>query len=230
MRVLSSKILQEDQRKILDNTGIRLSCFDAIQIKEIDFTLPDKLGHCIFTSQNSVRLFMTKVSKKNITNIQAYCVGIKTAEALKSHGISVIKQTNYAIELITYIIEKQADKHFNFFCGILRREIIPNGLRQNNISYKEISLYETLRTSKHFKTEFQAVLFFSPSGVNSYLEHNTLSKETMAICIGTTTAAEVRKFTNNVKISDTTTVESVLWKVKELLINKKTMRRQIHPL
>lgn len=224
MHVLSTKILSEDQKKILENTGITLSCFDAIQIKEIDFTLPDKLEHCIFTSQNGVRIFMTKVSKKSIANIKAYCVGVKTAEALSSHGISVIKHTNYAKELISYIIDKHADKHFNFFCGSLRRVTIPDGLGQNNISYKEVSLYETLLRSKHFKTEFSVVLFYSPSGVNSYLENNTFSKDTMAICIGSTTASEVRKFTNNVKISDTPTVESVLWKVKELLINKKTMR------
>lgn len=220
MLVLSTKTLDEKQKKILDNTPIKLSCYNVIQIKEIDFTLPDKPTNCIFTSQNSVRLFMNKILEKDITNIKAYCVGSKTAKALKSHGIAVIQQTNYAAELVTYLIENKAEKHFDFFCGILRRNTIPNGLDKNNISYKETPLYNTLLTPKRFKKEFSMVLFYSPSGANSFFENNTLSKEAMAICIGTTTAAEVKKFTNNIEISDTTTVESVLHKVKEVLDNK----------
>lgn len=217
MHVLSTKTLEEHQKKILENTGINLSCYDAIQIKEIDFILPEKLTHCIFTSQNSVRLFMKKVSCKDISNIQAYCVGVKTAKALKSHGIAVVKQTDYAAELVRYLKKNHVEKQFDFFCGKLRHDTIPKGLAQNDILFKETILYDTLITPKQYSIDFSAVLFYSPSGVRSFFNCNTFNSKTVAVCIGTTTASEARKFTDNIKISDTPTIESVLWKTIELI-------------
>lgn len=217
MLVLSTKTLNKHQKKILDNTGIKMLCYDAIQIKEIAFTLPNALTHCIFTSQNSVRLFAAKAVKKDFKNIQAYCVGSKTAEALKSHGIFVAKQTDYAAELVAYLIANHAECRFDFFCGRLRRETIPEGLSENNIPCKETILYDTILTPKKYTLDFSAVLFFSPSGARSFFECHMPTNKTVAICIGTTTAAEVRNFTNTIEISDTPTIESVLWKTRALV-------------
>ena len=53
------------------------------------------------------------------------------------------------------------------------------------------------------------MLFFSPSGIDSYLKMNT-SDEMVAFCIGETTAAEARKHFENVIVSKVSTIESVI--------------------
>ena len=54
-----------------------------------------------------------------------------------------------------------------------------------------------------------AILFFSPSGVASYLKDNTIKKET-CFCIGETTAEALQKITKNVIIAKNPTIEDVI--------------------
>ena len=53
------------------------------------------------------------------------------------------------------------------------------------------------------------MLFFSPSGVESYTLKNDLNDVT-AFCIGKTTAAAAKKYTDSIVIAKETTIESVL--------------------
>ena len=55
----------------------------------------------------------------------------------------------------------------------------------------------------------EAILFFSPSGIESYLKENTIKKE-ICFCIGTTTASALEGITKNIKIADQPTIEDVI--------------------
>ena len=52
------------------------------------------------------------------------------------------------------------------------------------------------------------VLFYSPSGIDSYLKDNNTDK--IAFCIGETTAVEARKHFDMVKVANMPDVDSVL--------------------
>jgi len=56
--------------------------------------------------------------------------------------------------------------------------------------------------------DVSGVLFYSPSGIESYLEENTTDK--VAFCIGETTAVEARKHFDKVEVANMPDVESVL--------------------
>ena len=56
--------------------------------------------------------------------------------------------------------------------------------------------------------EVSGILFYSPSGIESYLEEN--STEKVAFCIGETTAVEARKHFDKVEVANMPDVESVL--------------------
>src|SRR5690606_9230327 len=96
---------------------------------------------------------------------------------------------------------------------------------KNNIAFEEIKVYNTTLTPKKFERQFEAVLFFSPSGVRSYCEVNLQGglRQHLAgtpptfVCIGTTTASEAKKYTENVAIANATTVESVIAKAVKIL-------------
>ncbi|HAV55223.1 MAG TPA: uroporphyrinogen-III synthase, partial [Aequorivita sp.] len=92
-------------------------------------------------------------------------------------------------------------------------------LKENHIAFEEIEVYKTTLNPKKFERQFDAILFFSPSGVRSYCEErsNLINDEPTFVCIGTTTASEAKKYSENVVIANATTVESVIAKtVKKL--------------
>ena len=69
--------------------------------------------------------------------------------------------------------------------------------------------------------EFDGLLFFSPSGVTSFIEANpnvnVRTEKNTAFCIGKTTANEAEKYFNTVIVSNATTVESTIAKAVNTL-------------
>lgn len=214
MTILSTKKLKENQRSLLLQKGLSLVEFDAIKIEFTSFVVPTKIENAIFTSQNAVKAVLDKVS--GVMN--CFCVGEKTKSLLEEYGQNVIMMTEYASELSDYLVKNHTKDSFHFFCGNIRSEEIPSALKKNNIKFEEIVVYHTTLNPKKFDRNFDAILFFSPSGVRSYVEANqSINKNTVAVCIGTTTASEVKKFSENAVISNSTTVESVIAKAVKIL-------------
>ena len=200
--------------------------FDAIKIEFTSFDVPSNIHNAIFTSQNGVNSFFEK--KQPIYKIiNCFCVGEKTKALLEEYGQKVIKMTEYASELSNYLVKNHKNDSFHFFSGNIRSEEIPSKLKENNIKFEEIVVYNTALNPKKFEREFDAILFFSPSGVRSYFELNNPINPSrvlnpgrvkpVAVCIGTTTASEAKKYTDNVIISNSTTVESVIAKAVKIL-------------
>lgn len=220
--VLSTKKLKENQRSLLLNAGVSLVEYNAIKIDFETFEIPVNIENAIFTSQNGVNSFFDNMSLNNeaLLDLNAiencFCVGEKTKMLLEENGLKVTKMTEYASELVEYLVKNHKNDTFHFFCGNIRSDEIPSKLKGNNISFKEIVVYRTSLNPKKFERHFDAVLFYSPSGVRSFVEVNKLNNA-KAICIGTTTAEEAKKYTANVQIANTTTVESVIAKTVKIL-------------
>lgn len=212
--VLATKKLKENQKSLLLNAGISLVEYNAIKIEFIPFEVPKNIENAIFTSQNAVNAVMSY----ELGVRSCFCVGEKTNQLLKENGFSVIKMTEYASELADYLVKTHEDKAFHFFCGNIRSDEIPSKLKENNIVFEEIEVYKTMLTPKKFDRSFDAILFFSPSAVRSYISENKMNAPKI-ICIGTTTASEAKKYTENVLIANTTTVESVIEKAIKIVNN-----------
>ena len=118
--------------------------------------------------------------------------------------------------MLQYLAKNYKNDSFQFFCGNIRSDEIPSKLIENDIIFEEIEVYKTTLNPKKFERQFDAVLFFSPSGVRSFVSENKMNNS-KAICIGTTTATEAKKYTENVVIANATTVESVIAKAVKLL-------------
>ena len=117
-------------------------------------------------------------------------------------------------EIISLIYKQE---NFTFFSGNLRRDILPNTLKENGIIFNEIEVYETSITSKKITSKVDGILFFSPSAVESYLKSNTIKNE-ICFCIGETTAeALVPTFRDikikNIIIAEKPSVENVIEEV-----------------
>ncbi len=216
LTVLSTKKLNESQKQLLQKADVSLVEYNAIKIEFIPFKIPETIENAIFTSQNGINSFFENIRSSAVEN--CFCVGEKTKSLLEKKGFIVIKMTAYASELADYLIKNHKNDSFHFFCGNIRSDEIPSKLKENNIAFEEIEVYKTSLNPKKFESHFDAILFFSPSGVRSFFSENKIDVA-KAICIGTTTASEAKKYTENVAISNTTNVESVIAETVKILNN-----------
>lgn len=207
-RILSTKKLSKSLKNKLSDAKIELVEKNFIQTKSIDFEIPQLNDYLIFTSKEAAKSVL-KSDVKNVLSKYCLCVGNKTRSFLKKKGFIVLESADYAEELIQIIESKYKTNSFTFFCGNIRRNTIPAFFQQNKIAYNEIVVYETKLKPHQIKETFDGVLFYSPSGVNSFLEKNTLENKT-CFCIGTTTAKALENKTKNIVIASQPTVENVI--------------------
>ncbi len=204
--ILSTKKLTTAQENLLLQAKIGLVSYSAIAIESTPApSLPKNIENAIITSQNTFKAIQNKTTIKN-----AFVVGEKTATLLEKNGINVKIHTHYAADLVNEIKNKYAHKHFIFPCSSKRRDTIPEGLRNNKISFTEIEAYKTTLCPKKFNQIFDGILFFSPSGVESFYAENTISAKSVLFCIGTTTASAAKKYSENIVIASKPTIESII--------------------
>lgn len=211
-KIVATKKLPNALKAKLSDAGIELVEKNFIQTQSIPFETPQLNDYLIFTSKEAVKSVL-KSDIKNVLLKSCLCVGSKTRSFLEKKGFTVIESADYAENLIQVIEAKYSNNSFTFFCGNIRRNTIPDFFQQNKIAYNEIVVYETKLKPHQIKETFNGVLFFSPSGVNSFLEKNSLENKT-CFCIGTTTAKALENKTKNIIITDKPLVENV---IKEVL-------------
>jgi uroporphyrinogen-III synthase len=108
----------------------------------------------------------------------------------------IIAEANNATNLAQKIIESGV-KEIVFVCGNKRRDELPVLLNKAGIEIHELTVYETTKTPIVISEDFDAILFFSPSAVQSFFSVNQLKKNTACFAIGETTAGSISDVTNN---------------------------------
>ena len=213
IRLLSTKKLLVNQKQFLLNANISVVEADFISIKQQKVAIEIINENLIFTSQNAVLSLVENLEKTDTLDLlrkkNVFCVGLKTKALLEENGFNVIAYTGYAADLAEIISLIYSKEKFTFFSGNLRRDTLPEALSEAEIVWNEIQVYETVLTPQKISGTFDGILFFSPSGIESYLKNNKITKET-CFCIGTTTAEALENITNNVIIANQPTVENVI--------------------
>ena len=213
--ILSTKSLLPIQKQELVNANFNVIEEDFIETKTIDFELSKVNDNLIFTSQNAVNSILQHPKCEELKAKNVFSIGMKTKDLLTENGFNVIAYTGYAADLAEIISLIYSDESFTFFSGNLRRDVLPNTLEENGILLNEIKVYETKLTSKKVTEKLDGILFFSPSGVDSYLKLNTIKDET-CFCIGETTAEALEnKKVKTIVIADKPSVENVIAEVVE---------------
>ncbi len=209
--ILSTKTLTVEQRKAFINAKIDLLEEDFIAIENLDFELKNINENLIFCSQNAVFSLIEKKNWELLKTKTTFCVGLKTRDLLEQNGFKVDVYMDYASELAEIITLIYNTESFTFFSGNLRKETLPNALKKAKITFNEIEVYKTklapLKISSSEK--FDALMFFSPSGVESFLKNNKIKTE-ICFCIGETTSKSLEKITKKIIIPDYPTVDDVV--------------------
>jgi uroporphyrinogen-III synthase len=209
IQIVSTKKLSSIQKQELVKAGFEVTEADFIQTENKPFEIKNLNDNLIFTSQNAVHSVLSQPNWEALKSKNVFCVGLKTKILLSESGFNVVAYTGYASDLAEIITLIYRTESYTFFSGNLRRETLPKALKDADVKLNEIQVYDTSLTPQKIKTPADAILFFSPSGVESYLKENTIKKET-CFCIGETTAQALEKITKNIIIADQPTIEDVI--------------------
>ena len=202
MKILFTKSL--DKEKVAEKLGTEI-LIDFVEVIKTDVikvkTFQLKNSSLIFTSVNGVKAFFENgfdanenFAEKNYNKI--YAVGSQTKKELRKHNFGTFKLCKNAAELSQFIIENSVEEKFLHFCGNLALDILDEKLPLQNISYKKIPVYRTELLFPKITEKYQAVVFFSPSGVRSFAKFNSL-EDLKIFSIGKTTTSELNKLTEN---------------------------------
>jgi len=207
--ILSTKKLRSNQRQFLTNAGFSVIEADFISISPVAFRLKQRPSLLLFTSQNAVESVLRNEKAEDLKQIPAVCVGTKTRQMLEDNGFSVLACEPYATELKTVIEDSFKQNTIAFFSGNIRSNVLPDAMTRSGIAFEEYTVYKNSERPVKIEAKTDAILFFSPSGVRSYLKKNTLSEQ-MCFCIGTTTAEALEVPSNRIVTAKQQTVENVI--------------------
>ena len=214
IRIVSTKELSERQKQQLLSANFLVSDADFISVQNKDFAIENINDYLIFTSQNAVESVLKNIKISEIKTKKCFCVGEKTKALLEENDFEVVADSDYAAELASIICNQYSKNSFTFFCGNIRRDVLPEALRLAEITLDEVVVYETILTSHKIDFIPDGILFFSPSTVESYLQENKIEDEN-CFCIGNTTAEALKYVSPNRIISNQPTIESVVMKCIE---------------
>lgn len=212
VRVLSTKQLREETLRLVPHTGIVVKSLPFIRIDIPEhIILPEaQQVDAIITSANAVTALNSIREKLPVFNT-IYCISGQT-EALVRKYLSAadIVARPYASELVA-ILEKGAFTYpLWFFKGDKALPTIPDGLKKAGIDFTAIEVYQNTATPQVLQEDFEAILFFSPSAVESFLKNNFIPDNTITFAIGKTTAKALKPFAKQIIISEDTTEVAVV--------------------
>lgn len=216
IRILSTKVLSQIQKNKIVEFGCNYVERNFIETEAISFNYTEDKHTLLFSSQNAVKsVFKNQNYKMILSNKKCYCVGEKTKQLLSENGQKVAHFEENSSKLADFIVKNAQNERFLFFCGKERRVDLEDQLSAHKIQIKPLEVYQTFLKPKTVGT-FDFVLFYSPSGVRSFLQNNSL-KQTTSICIGATTAEALKNNSKKIIIASKPTIEHMIIQIKKQL-------------
>ena len=211
INILSTKELAVTQSDLFKKEiGLEMSDFITIRYNRLrPNIIKDNIENVVITSQNGVEALLENFTKDELSFKNVYCVGRRTKRKIENGIAKVTHCENTAGELAKYIVNQPKIKEVTYFCGNLKRDELSQILTDNEIGVNEIEVYRTLQNTRKYEEKFDGIMFYSPSGIKSYLVDNK-NRNVVAFCIGNTTATEAKKHFDKVEVAVLSTIESVI--------------------
>ncbi len=195
--------------KLADKFGLKIDFRPFIQVepvpvKEFRKQKIDILQHTaiIFTSRNAVDHFFTICSDLKIempADMKYFCVSDQTSNYLQKYIVirkrKIFTGLKTAVDLME-LLKKHKNEKYLFPCSDIRKNDIPDFLKQNGYTFTEAIIYNTVAADLSDLKEvfYDIVAFFSPSGITSLFQNFPEFKQnnTRIAAFGPTTAQASR--------------------------------------
>lgn len=195
--------------KLAEKFGLKIDFRPFIQVepvpvKEFRKQKIDILQHTaiIFTSRNAVDHFFTICSELKIempADMKYFCVSDQTSNYLQKYIVirkrKIFTGLKTALDLME-LLKKHKNEKYLFPCSDIRKNDIPDFLKQNGYTFTEAIIYNTVAADLSDLTEvfYDILAFFSPSGITSLFQNFPEFKQnnTRIAAFGPTTAQAAR--------------------------------------
>ncbi|MEM9327055.1 MAG: uroporphyrinogen-III synthase [Bacteroidota bacterium] len=177
---------------------------DPVDIKDFRKQKVNILDHTavIFTSRNAVDHFFRLAAESKVeipTDMKYFCISEQTANYLQKYIVirkrKIFTGTRTASDLIE-VIKKHKNEKYIFPCSDIRKDDIPNFLKEGGYTYSEAIIYKTVASdlSDLADVNYDIIAFFSPSGIHSLFQNfpDFKQNKTRIAAFGPTTAKAVR--------------------------------------
>lgn len=157
----------------------------------------------LFTSAQAVFAVQSCLANKS-PDWEVCCISGATRKAVISFlgEDKILASGNDAVDLLK-AMQQIKPQQIVFFCGNKRLDTLPDNLSGRGFQLKEIEVYQTRLNPQKLNEDYDGILFFSPSGVESYLMENTIPPKAVLGAIGKTTAKFLQeKAGNEIVIAD----------------------------
>lgn len=169
----------------------------------------------IFTSAMAVKAVEKVLDRHADKAYKIYCIESNTSQKVAEvfGETAIAGKAAYGADLADIIIEKETSDKLFFFCGNLRRDVLPQKLKKVGKHLEILEVYKTVDKIQEIKNAYDGYLFFSPSAVESFFKQYPHAKTGIYFAIGTTTQEALEKYVETEKIIISATPE------KELLLD-----------
>jgi len=177
---------------------------EPVSVKDFRKQKIDILKHTavILTSRNAVDHFFRLAKELKIeipADMKYFCISEQTANYLQKYIVirkrKIFTGQRTAQDLMT-VLKKHKNEKYLFPCSDIRKDDIPNFLKENSYTYTEAIIYQTVASdlSDLAEVNYDVIAFFSPSGINSLFQNFPDFKQnnTRIAAFGPTTAQAVR--------------------------------------
>ncbi|WP_026750245.1 uroporphyrinogen-III synthase, partial [Sediminibacterium sp. C3] len=153
-----------------------------------------------FTSANAVQYFLENIDKKLLAEKNIFALQGATRDELLLRNLVPritapnVNELGKLIKLNKAVLNIQKILHpiGNLTLPDLRYVVTGSGM-----SYQDLTVYQTeLNPIPVDAIPFEAILFFSPSAIDSFSFANRFSSERIYICIGNTTFTRLQYYTD----------------------------------
>lgn len=195
--------------KLAEKYGIKVDFRPFIQVDPVDVKEFRKqkvnvldYSAVIFTSRNAVDHYFSMCKEVKVevpADMKYFCISEQTANYLQKY-ITIRKRKIFtgqrtATDLIE-VLKKHPTEKYLFPCSNIRKDDIPNFLKENGYEYSEVILYKTVASdlSDLADIKYDIIAFFSPSGINSLFVNfpDFEQNNTRIAAFGPTTAKAVK--------------------------------------
>lgn len=159
-----------------------------------DLTAQSIQKHVVLTSITGVKSFLQIATQLhlNVADYVIYCISRGTKEYAAASGLTIKATALNASLLADEILKDTAVKAVTHVCSNLRREELSGKLMKSGVYVNDVTAYRTEFTPIAIEASYDALVFFSPSAVDSFLTINPL-QQVPCFCIGKTTADYARQ-------------------------------------
>lgn len=148
-----------------------------------------------FNSKNAARYFFEQIHSEYLQNKKIACLSEKTSEYIYASGISAdfIGKGNDITEIGKQFAEICKNQIVLFPCSDISNKSIGEIVSKAS-AVKYLPVYKTIEKPQAFNTDFDYLIFTSPSNVRAFLKSNGITEKSKIIAMGYSTKNELLKY------------------------------------